>query len=831
MLMRIESWKAAPPARKGGALAMSLAVIALISALGVGLVQLQAALDRRQVGAADRRRALYVAEAGLSEATLAISQGRSGAVASDLVPALIGDGIYWVESEDLAGGRILLTSHAAVGTARFSVQALVMPNVSPVGSYGFFGDELVWIGWGALLDGYDSNEGSYASQLDPSLPVRSTGEGVEIYSNGDILFEDSPAITAPAPAVALGADTVPGASSYPAWDAFGGSFGSPARVTAIGSQSDSDFGAQYWATVDGVRQNISTERYDYLAQHFAGGLSIESIESMYASAAPGQPAVELASATPVTPLALGGSNQTYVFGEAVPGPDSYVQTSGAAHLSDSAAPSKEPLSMPAVVVPRNARVGDAARVVGAGETYVVTAEDLRHEALTVLAGGTLVVRGPATLVASTLDVASEGALILDDSQGPVRVYAADRLDLSPGSLLTSPVAHEDAFGTFVFVGGGNSAPGSRVTFAASGEFHGVLYAPQDDVLLPDSLRFFGAAAGKRLLLQAGAFASYDRAFATDGLGVPSLPKILSWQIVPIEEGEIRSLRFDPVATLRMQGIEPIASSVAALEQGFEIQFLDAAGALRTWAGDSTQFNWAQVARVTSLRWVSPATGEPLRWTVPTGSDPDGLVANYRAELRESVYGTVAPAPKSSASPTPALTPATALQETGTAGLSADLATGFQTIQVAQAAPAPQARMAARPPAAAATESAVDPTRTIESETAASLDTKPAETVFVVEVVDGKPAISDVGQASAAAAPRLPAEQTSLTAALDPNSAPAATTGTESTGLLGALSSFTNTVTGLELSGAGNGKDNGNNSGKDKGNNDNPNSTASGNKVK
>ena len=74
-------------------------VVSAIAALGVWIVQLQASMARRMTQSTDRKRALYVAEAGLAESVLAMSQGKSGELGSEEVPVRFHHGIYWVESE------------------------------------------------------------------------------------------------------------------------------------------------------------------------------------------------------------------------------------------------------------------------------------------------------------------------------------------------------------------------------------------------------------------------------------------------------------------------------------------------------------------------------------------------------------------------------------------------------------------------------------------------------------------------------------------------------------------------------------------------------------
>ncbi|MGB0330893.1 MAG: DEAD/DEAH box helicase, partial [Planctomycetota bacterium] len=111
----------------------------------------------------------------MAEASLALSQGKSGVIGSEETPAEFGQGLYWVETEDQADGSSILRCTAQVRSAEFVVKTTVLPNLNPVTSRGFFGLEGVELGQGTLIDGYDSTDGSYESQVTEVDPHRTTG--------------------------------------------------------------------------------------------------------------------------------------------------------------------------------------------------------------------------------------------------------------------------------------------------------------------------------------------------------------------------------------------------------------------------------------------------------------------------------------------------------------------------------------------------------------------------------------------------------------------------------------------------------------------------------
>jgi hypothetical protein len=195
--------------QSGGALFASLVVVVIVAAVGASLVQLQSALTRRHVSSVDRRRAFYVAEAGLAEAFAAISAGKSGAVGTADEPAAFGDGVFWVEAQEDDEGRVTLDSTGLCGTGRFSIAVVVQREINQVGAAGVFGDEAVEVGPGAVVDGYDSRAGTYADQVDPADADGTTGGGARLASNGDIAVQGDLSPAAAATTRVLG-DVQPG---------------------------------------------------------------------------------------------------------------------------------------------------------------------------------------------------------------------------------------------------------------------------------------------------------------------------------------------------------------------------------------------------------------------------------------------------------------------------------------------------------------------------------------------------------------------------------------------------------------------------------------------
>jgi len=172
--------------RRGSALVSSLVFVMIAAALGAAMMQMEAGFGRNLRQSVDTKRALYVAEAGLSEGFLAVVQGKSGTIASAAQPAQFADGVYWVEATKHSDGKVSLQSTGLCDSGRFSVSMTIEPTGDSVGALGLFGTQRVDVGSGAVIDGFDSALGSFDSQATNTAYGLTTSQGAKLASNGNV---------------------------------------------------------------------------------------------------------------------------------------------------------------------------------------------------------------------------------------------------------------------------------------------------------------------------------------------------------------------------------------------------------------------------------------------------------------------------------------------------------------------------------------------------------------------------------------------------------------------------------------------------------------------
>ena len=145
---------------------MALIVLTVVMMLAGGLQQLSLRADREVGSSTDDARALYLAEAGLGEAISALRAGRSGAVGSPANPAVLNGGVFWVTATGVLPNSILLECTALAGSGRAAVEVVVGDMTEePLFQAVLNSDETLTMNSGVTVDSYDSELGTYASQV------------------------------------------------------------------------------------------------------------------------------------------------------------------------------------------------------------------------------------------------------------------------------------------------------------------------------------------------------------------------------------------------------------------------------------------------------------------------------------------------------------------------------------------------------------------------------------------------------------------------------------------------------------------------------------------
>lgn len=301
---------------------------------------------------------------------------------------------------------------------------------------------------------------------------------------------------------------------------------------------------------------------------------------------------------------------TVIDGDVTPGPESTVTTSDNVSVTGSQARSFETLALPEVEVPELPL--ESARVHSSPYPLVIPPGEAGYAGLTVSAGAQAILQGPIKVVLGSLLLESTAELVFDTSGGPIELYVTDSLVASARSLLTT--AGADPSKVLIQVPGETATP---VQLRAQGAFHGIVYAPQTEVVLGASMNFHGSLVADSLTLSGAAKLHFDR-HLLELAGEKQLPTVMSWRLV--ELGSLGGgMSADPFDVL---GLDPalLPRPSAALEdQTLDIHYYDAADVYHRYTGPESSFDW------TVVKTVIEATRDGVDVLFPTSGTLTGLI--------------------------------------------------------------------------------------------------------------------------------------------------------------------------------------------------------------
>jgi len=174
----------------GGAMVLGLLLVTFMAGLSVAALRIGLSFTGEHSQEATREQAQMLAEAGVAEGMTALRLGSSGSVGSRAMPARYGDGVFWVSSRALPGGRTALVAQAMSNRGRAAIEAIVVPSSKAMFQAAVFSNDALVLDAQAFIDSFDSSLGSYADQL-----AASDWNGVSrighVASNGDITIKSA----------------------------------------------------------------------------------------------------------------------------------------------------------------------------------------------------------------------------------------------------------------------------------------------------------------------------------------------------------------------------------------------------------------------------------------------------------------------------------------------------------------------------------------------------------------------------------------------------------------------------------------------------------------
>jgi len=223
-------------------------------------------------------------------------------------------------------------------------------------------------------------------------------------------------------------------------------------------------------------------------------------------------------------------SNTDVHGNATPGPSGVVDDSAPrVYVSGSTDPAEEEFELPPIEVPE---ISSSGSVRGSSD-IVLGPGEVHYDAIRMLGGTALTIRGPATVVVDNLLMESNSALVFETSGGPVDVYGTGDFVLESNSDVST--ISDSALDVTLWLSGDNMtrrAP-ARIQLGANSEFIGAIYAPNAFVRLASNFNIYGSIMCGFLDLSSFGELHFDEALLYDGEGSGDYDAML-WRPLPRE---------------------------------------------------------------------------------------------------------------------------------------------------------------------------------------------------------------------------------------------------------------------------------------------------------
>lgn len=574
--------------------------VSVVAALSAAFLRVQASITAAQMQEVETTRAFNLAEAGLAEAYHALRIGLTGQIGSIEAPAAYGQGLIWVDAEEIGDGTVRLESTGMCGRGRATLALLVEPVELPL---GIFSDEDLTIDDVVLVDGYDSEEASYGETV-LEYEQASAGE----YSDKIAKLEEERAALqlqldharlnlggaeSSSPDIVLGTGWGTGVAPD---DSYNGSL-APNSDIAYNIDSIAQLEAQI-ATLD-----AQIAQYVDLGSQSVEGLSETALSALQEEATAGT--IDhtfdgaLVGSNGTVTLSGSGSDAPEIFGDVIPGPGADVATSGDALVTGETEARGQAVDLPPVEVPEVDML--PAAVQASPIPMVVSPGSVGYASMTVAADAELIVRGPCNLVLGSLTLEPGADLFLDTTDGDVALFVTGPVDLRAGSNVMTSGASPDELS--LQVADAVSTDGTPpVKLDATASFYGTIYSPNSGVRVGADFEVFGGLVAQALELAPGTRLHFDGA----GFDGPGLPRFLSWEIVEIPAA-VRGGRGDAFEVLGVDPAEckPLCDSHELEGITLYLKYYDQSDVLRSYEGLEVDFDWDYVAEVVSTERVKP----------------------------------------------------------------------------------------------------------------------------------------------------------------------------------------------------------------------------------
>lgn len=212
-----------------------------------------------------------------------------------------------------------------------------------------------------------------------------------------------------------------------------------------------------------------------------------------------------------------------IYGDALVGPDGvFVDDFSGLQITGDVEAKELSEDMPAITVPSYPTQG----ILLTTGNVTIPSGNHHYSAITV-DKGTLTIKGPATVVVDDLLVSSGTKVLVDATDGPVKIYATGDFELRSNSSVTTNT--ERARDIEVLITSSNlPGGGAIIDLNSNAEFMGTIYAPNAALKLSSNFSVYGAVKAAFVELESNTAIHFDEDLLYDQL-VEDIFQRVSWR--------------------------------------------------------------------------------------------------------------------------------------------------------------------------------------------------------------------------------------------------------------------------------------------------------------
>ncbi|MFN9786142.1 MAG: hypothetical protein ACK57N_06145 [Planctomycetia bacterium] len=221
-----------------------------------------------------------------------------------------------------------------------------------------------------------------------------------------------------------------------------------------------------------------------------------------------------------------------VWGDAMAGVNGGTSVLGNAVLSGAQGNNTTDVELPPISVPTLPSYGNWT----VNTNSVIPASGRSYGTLRVGSSKTLTVRGPASIVASSLVLGSNSAIVVDDANGPVVFYVLDNFIMNSNATIRpssdSPLSVTVNLLSDNVINPEVTVQLDTVDFDSNSKIWGTVYAPNARVVLDSNFELFGSLMARSLDMDSNATFHFDEALVDATANGAPVWETVGWREVP-----------------------------------------------------------------------------------------------------------------------------------------------------------------------------------------------------------------------------------------------------------------------------------------------------------